>query len=457
LTGKRVGDRYLTEGAILQERAFLSTSSEEVGAFRSQKDIGGRGPVTLLEIEVPKGFRAFPLEGRQTGAFLPSQGQARENELLFPRGTKMQVLSVDKEARRAKVRLIAETEGSRRNAATVALVDAIASRRPTVPRKGNPYVRGYKVGRKFLLSSLLKAGYRPDQRRAPKGSSEGGQWTAGPNYHYDKDAGGWVDAQGKLLSAKVIERLKKLRVPPGWQGVVLNPDLQAALQAIGFDTKGRKQYLYSAEHSERAAAEKFARLQEFSKHLPRMRTLIESWLTNTKLSYKDRDAAAVLRMIERTGIRIGGTAETLAAAKAYGAATLLVSHVSYSGDRIKLDFIGKKGVRNERAFTDKELAAYIRERKGRRSTGSLWEVSPGYVRTAFERMGFSDFSPKDFRTWHGTSQALLEVKRHPKPRTDKEMKKLRTAVGKHVAAYLGNTPAVALSSYVDPAVFRSRL
>lgn len=307
-------------------------------------------------------------------------------------------------------------------------------------------------------SILKKEGGNPYHK--PAGRPDGGQFTsqAEAGFSYSKEKG-WLDSEGNQLPEKVAARLKELRVPPAWRGVILSDDPHAELQATGIDSKGRKQYLYSSEHSAKAAAEKFSRLKEFNEKLPQINQKISARLGDESLSTKERDAMAILRLISKTGIRIGSDAETGGAAKAYGASTLLDKHVVVrDDDSLHLSFVGKKGVLNTRTFKDPKLAEYIRGKKRRlRSNEKLFEANDSFVRSEFAKIGYSDFSPKDFRTWHGTAQALLEVKRHGTPSNDKEMKKLRAAVGKRVASYLGNTPTVALASYVDPAVFKMAL
>jgi DNA topoisomerase IB len=68
-----------------------------------------------------------------------------------------------------------------------------------------------------------------------------------------------------------------------------------------------------------------------------------------------------------------------------------------------------------------------------------------------ERIG-ADFSAKDFRTWHGTVLAAVELAVEPEPRSQAGTKRAIKAAVKRVAEQLGNTPAVCRSSYIDPRV-----
>jgi hypothetical protein len=164
------------------------------------------------------------------------------------------------------------------------------------------------------LEPVLK--YSEDQPRDDHGRF--GEGSGG----ISNSKGVWMQG-GKPLPAASQARLKALGVPPAWRNVQLNPDVNGDLQVVGKDSKGRDQYLYSADHSARAAAEKFARLQEFNAVAPGVREQAMKDMGNKALSQKERDTAAALALISETGFRIGGTSDTGADKQAYGAKTLL--------------------------------------------------------------------------------------------------------------------------------------
>ena len=65
-----------------------------------------------------------------------------------------------------------------------------------------------------------------------------------------------------------------------------------------------------------------------------------------------------------------------------------------------------------------------------------------------------DFSAKDFRTWTGTVLAAVGLAvSGPVATSPTARKRAVTRTIKEVAHYLGNTPAVARASYIDPRVF----
>lgn len=313
-----------------------------------------------------------------------------------------------------------------------------------------------------------------DHPRAPEGSENGGQFVSADGggagadgasgqgadpkettgLHYDKDKKRWMRSDGKPVSDETAARLKAAGVKPGYVDVKLNPDPTAALQATGKDTKGRTQYLYSKEHSEAAAAEKFARLGDFNKVVPQVREQLTSMVGNGNLTGAHRDAAAALALIGGTGIRIGSDAETGGATKAYGATTLLGKHITLGDNgKVELRFPGKHGQENVAVFHSPVLHSYLSSKKVG-PEDRVFATDDKRVRGLMKEVAGPDFSPKDFRTWHGTATALQELKGKPIPTSTKEYQKLRSEVAKVVATKLNNTPAVALSAYIDPAVFK---
>lgn len=274
--------------------------------------------------------------------------------------------------------------------------------------------------------------------REPAGSSEGGQFAS---------AGGMTSASQANEEQKA--RLKKLRVPPAWTNVQVSEDPNAALQVTGKDSKGRTQYLYSVEHSARQAAEKFARLKEFSAIVPQVE---KAALRDMK---KGNDTAAAAYLIAQTGFRPGSDAETGGAVKAYGATTLEGRHVRVEGDNMEFSFVGKKGVSITKTIKDKDLASYIRKRAVG-SSDKLFRTTDSNLRDYVKSISGDKFKVKDFRTYHGTAVAIKAIGEELKvgaPKTVKEQKAAEKRVATKVAQHLGNTPTVARASYIDPSVW----
>lgn len=280
-----------------------------------------------------------------------------------------------------------------------------------------------------------------------------------PEDHPRDEDGQFTDTGGSVTIGQTVmrpataddaARLRALRVPPAWTRVHLSEDPDAALQATGFDAKGRQQYRYSAEHSESKAAEKFERVKSFTKALPRLRSKVERDMRSRDAEI--REAASVVYLIDKTGFRIGSDKDTKGDVEAFGASTLKAEHVTIDGDSVTFSFTAKKGVRTEKNVTDPTLAKMLEPRL-KNPDGALFDTDDGRVRRYLKDRTGRGFTPKDFRTYQGTAMAYELVRDMAPPTTQKELKKAMKTVATSVAAHLGNTPTVSLKSYIAPAVW----
>jgi DNA topoisomerase I len=239
------------------------------------------------------------------------------------------------------------------------------------------------------------------------------------------------------------------RVPPAWTNLWLTSDAKSPIQAIGRDSKGRRVYLYSAEQMGRASAAKFTRLKAFAKAYPAL-------VRKMGLDKKTSEEALVLYLISKTGFRIGSDAETLAEVKAFGASTLRCSHVAVAGKSILFEFAGKKGSKVSKTLKDSFLADNIARRCTGPSDQKIFKTNDENIRQYLNSIPEGAmFTVKDFRTYLATLIALRKIKVMPAPKNSREYKRFRKEVGEAVARELGNTPNIALKSYVSPEVFCS--
>jgi DNA topoisomerase-1 len=243
---------------------------------------------------------------------------------------------------------------------------------------------------------------------------------------------------------------KALGLPPAWTGVLINPDPKGKLVAIGYDAAGRRQPRYSEEHHREKAASKHGRVSAFGKSLPGLRKQIDK-------DHETSDEAVILDLIDKTSFRKGSDRDTKAKVKAYGASTLLDEHVKIRGNDVHFDFIAKEGTRVQKTITDARLAKALKARKAASDGGKLFPSTNEKKLAAYMTAAAPGFTPKDFRTWNGTKEALQIIKGMPVPKTAKELKRARLEVGEKVGAILGHTEKgggkIALKSYINPAVF----
>jgi DNA topoisomerase I len=276
----------------------------------------------------------------------------------------------------------------------------------------------------------------------------------------------YLDEEGRRINeADVLERIGELRIPPAWKDVWICPYPMGHIQATGVDVAGRKQYLYHRKWRERQDRKKFDSMVRFAQALPDMRERVEKDLRGKGMT-QTRVLAAAVRLLDRGFLRIGG--ESYAEDNdSYGLATMRKDHVTVAdNDAINFDFTGKSGIRHVRYVVDKPVAEIVRELKRRRGGGDellayrdekgKWrDIKSPDIRAYLKDAAGEEYTAKDFRTWAGTLLAALALATtQPERRKVKSAnKRMITAAVKEVAYFLGNTPAVARASYIDPRVF----
>jgi DNA topoisomerase IB len=199
-------------------------------------------------------------------------------------------------------------------------------------------------------------------------------------------------------------------------------------------------------------------MREFATALPRLRRAVKKDLARDRMP-RERALACAVRLLDLGFFRIGGE-EYAETNESYGVATVLREHVSVSDGEVVFDFPAKSGQRRVQSIRDPQIQRAIEAMRRRRSgpedllvfrDGEGWhdirsEDINAYLR---EKIG-DDFSAKDFRTWHGTVLAAVELAREGAPKSRAAAERAIRAAVKRVAERLGNTPAVARSSYIDP-------
>jgi len=264
----------------------------------------------------------------------------------------------------------------------------------------------------------------------------------------------------EIRAAHVLKRIRALAIPPAWTGVWICADPDGHIQATGRDQKGRKQYRYHPRWQEVRDESKYARMIDFARALPKIRARIDRDLARPGVG-RDRVLAAVVRLLERSLIRVGND-EYARANDSYGLTTLRNRHVAVNGDTIEFRFRAKSGkfrrleldsprlsrvVRACQELPGQELFAYRDEQ------GKVRDVTSNDVNAYLREVTGEDFTAKDFRTWAGTVGAALALRAQELPEAKAAQKRVLNAAIDQVAAALGNTRAVCRKAYVHPQVF----
>jgi DNA topoisomerase-1 len=275
----------------------------------------------------------------------------------------------------------------------------------------------------------------------------------------------YLDAEGhRIDDADVLERIRTLAIPPAWRDVWICPYPNGHIQAIGTDEAGRKQYLYHDDWRTAQDADKHDRVRRLARKLPAFREAVDADLCAPGLG-RSRVLAVALRMLDYGVFRTGNTRY----AEEYGsrgAATLLREDVRVSRGKVVFDFVAKGGQQRTLELEDDRLVKAVRSLKRARhdsprllvyrDDSGYHEIDAGMVNERFHELVGDDYTVKDLRTWTATVHAAVDLAEAEPAKTKTAAKKAVNAAVKEmldeVSDHLGNTPAVARASYVDPRV-----
>lgn len=252
-----------------------------------------------------------------------------------------------------------------------------------------------------------------------------------------------------------MARIQGLVIPPAWQEVWICPFPNGHIQAVGTDVAGRRQYLYHQRWRERRDAEKYDRVLRLATRLPTFRSTVDDELCTRGLTER-RVLAGALRMLDRGVFRTGGDEY---AEESRGVATLLCGDVTVKAGEIHFDYIAKGGVERRLRIRDDRLTPLVTAlRRGRGDDDRLLVYDKGKsvraedINARLQEIVGPDFTAKDLRTWHATVLAAVIIAGQESPRSRAALRRVEKTVMRDVAEQLGNTPAVARRSYVDPRV-----
>lgn len=270
----------------------------------------------------------------------------------------------------------------------------------------------------------------------------------------------YLGARGGAVSAVDLRRIALLKIPPLWTGVVIAASAGTPVQAVGRDAAGRWQYLYRPGHAAQRRGNKFSRMVVFANALPALRRALLDDLRLPGLP-REKALACAVAILAGSSMR-AGSEEYADANGTFGLATLRRDHVSVTGDRIRLDYRGKRALRHRHELRNPRLARIVArmlrmpgvevfqylDDDGRAKDVSRWQLNQYIKRVMGQR-----FSAKDFRTWAGTWVCAGALARHKKPPlTEIARERAIAAAVRETALYLGNTERVCRRSYIHPGV-----
>jgi len=250
----------------------------------------------------------------------------------------------------------------------------------------------------------------------------------------------------------IDDALEGLYLPPAYDDVKINLNKKAKVLAIGHDNKNRAQYVYNKKFTEKMKKQKFYNLYLFGLQYKRISTDINK---NLKLdpNEKPKQVAMILKLIMDCDFRVGND-EYLKQNNSYGVSTLKNKHILINKDKVTIDFIGKKSVRNICGVNNKTIKKHLKTKKKtlkknariftykRDDSSAKFNVHSTDVNSYIKQFG--DFSSKDFRTWSANVKLIKYLLNYDSSDVNKDIKE---CVQK-VADKLHHTPEVCKKNYL---------
>jgi len=278
------------------------------------------------------------------------------------------------------------------------------------------------------------------------------------------DGFAYLDSSGTtIVDPATLARIQALVIPPAWQEVWICADPLGHLQATGVDAAGRRQYLYHELWREQQERLKFEHMQDFARALPQMRESLLASMDGGRTLDRDRVLACSVRLLDVGMFRIGSDVYEREDGH-LGLSTIAKRNVSITPDGVLFDYVAKEGVRQVHLVRDPPCVAIVSALKRRRGGGAHllafrdrgdWhQVHAHLINDRLKELVGDSFSAKNFRTWNGTMVAAVSVAtKGAEASSERARRRAIAQASSDVAELLGNTPAVARASYIDPRVF----
>jgi DNA topoisomerase-1 len=283
-----------------------------------------------------------------------------------------------------------------------------------------------------------------------------------------------------------IEKIKLLKIPPAYDNVTIINNTK--IIAFGYDSKNRKQVLYNPKFIAKQNAKKYDKISASIKFFSKLKKKIATDLGGSSGSGDEKTLAiaVILTLIFTCGFRIGNK-KYEKENNSVGLTTLKYKHLKFEkNNKILIDFIGKKGVRNIATCDNLKIYDYLNTKFKNVATAATatakmedYIFSYGtenskvitssdvneYLRTISKRYSKDIIiTTKDLRTWNANMLFLTFFKKLRKARRGEENRDTEKIVNKDVkraiemvAEKLHNSYSICKKSYIDPKIIENAI
>jgi DNA topoisomerase-1 len=230
------------------------------------------------------------------------------------------------------------------------------------------------------------------------------------------------------------------------------------------EESGNVTYTYSDKHVKERNKKKAERLRRLQKSLRKLRSQVKK-----DLSSSDPGVllpALAVALIDETYERVGN-AESASEMKHYGVTTWLKKHISFSGNKAAVKYVGKSGVRQKKEIKNAKVVKLLKKLSKEKKPGdkilSVDSFALNDKRVNAYLVPF-DITAKDMRGFHANREMLKHLKEFRKkklPSDDKEKAKVLKEEFKKAlettAKTVGHTTGALKNQYLIPKLEQSFL
>jgi DNA topoisomerase-1 len=272
----------------------------------------------------------------------------------------------------------------------------------------------------------------------------------------------------EITDSNELEKIKLLKIPPAYDNVTIINNKK--IIAYGYDSKNRKQVLYNPKFIAKQNIKKYDKISTsinfFSKLKKKIATDLDS--NNEKI----KAISVIVTLILTCGFRIGNK-KYEKENNSVGLTTLKYKHLKFENNKILIDFIGKKGVRNIAYCENHKIYEYLfnKYNNAAKMDDYIFNYENNKIITSNDVNEYlksisllysksnTIITTKDLRTWNANILFITFFKKIRKnrkgdPDIDNERninKDIKKAI-EMVAEKLHNTYNICKKSYIDPKI-----
>jgi DNA topoisomerase-1 len=272
----------------------------------------------------------------------------------------------------------------------------------------------------------------------------------------------------EITDSKELEKIKLLKIPPAYDNVTIINNKK--IIAYGYDSKNRKQVLYNPKFIAKQNIKKYDKISTSIKFFSKLKKKIATDLDSN--NEKIKAISVIVTLILTCGFRIGNK-KYEKENNSVGLTTLKYKHLKFENNKILIDFIGKKGVRNIAYCENHKIYEYLLNKynNAAKMDDYIFNYENNKIITSNDVNEYlksisllysksnTIITTKDLRTWNANMLFITFFKKIRKnrkgdPDIDNERninKDIKKAI-EMVAEKLHNTYSICKKSYIDPKI-----